>query len=141
MSTKTRAARGRPATKRDHERGLANEARVLEACLLRARPAWITSARRASRMEDRSGIDVVVESDVGALPIQVKSSNWGKKHFRRRPLIAVAIVVVRRADTPEMLLDKVLALLEQIRKERLQARRAMGIRVVVAAPPPVSTRV
>jgi hypothetical protein len=38
-------------------------------------------ARLATRIEDRSGVDIVVESDVGALLVQVKSSNAGKQHL------------------------------------------------------------
>jgi len=52
-------------------RGLESEERVLEACRLEPRPAWLRRARRATRTEDHSGIDVVVESDVGRLFVQV----------------------------------------------------------------------
>jgi hypothetical protein len=41
-----------------HERGLANEKRVLEACKLEARPEWMLLARRGTRVEDRSGIEL-----------------------------------------------------------------------------------
>ncbi len=75
-----------------HERGRANERLVLEACLLPQRPAWMKSARAGTRAEDHEGIDVVVESDVGKLFVQVKSSRTGKAAFaerRRRAHVAV----------------------------------------------------
>jgi hypothetical protein len=49
--------------------------RLLESYRLPSRPPWMHRARPATRMEDRSGIDIVVESDVGALLVQVKSSS------------------------------------------------------------------
>jgi hypothetical protein len=79
-------------------------------------------ARRASRIEDRSGIDIVVESDVGTLALQVKSSALGKERFRPRPFIGIAVVVVGRAEGAEALLAKVVAELEKVRAERQQAR-------------------
>ncbi len=107
------------------QRGLESEMRVLEACRLPARPAWMRSARPATPIEDRSGIDVVVESDVGRLLVQVKSSKLGKKRFRPRPLLGIAIVVVRASDSPESVLAKVVAELETIREQLLARRRAM----------------
>jgi hypothetical protein len=72
-----------------HQRGIESEMRLLESCRLPSRPSWMHRARLATRIEDRSGIDIVVESDVGALLVQVKSSNAGKQHFRRRPLLGI----------------------------------------------------
>jgi hypothetical protein len=80
-------------------------------------------ARRASRIEDRSGIDIVVESDVGTLALQVKSSAFGKERFRPRPLIGIAVIVVGRTDGAEALLAKVVAELEKVRAGRQQARQ------------------
>jgi hypothetical protein len=105
------------------ERGLDSERRVLEACRLRARPHWMTRARLATRIEDQSGIDVVVESDVGRLLLQVKSSEHGKERFRQRPLLGIAIVVVRPTDTPEVLLRKVVGELEKVRGQHLASLR------------------
>src|SRR5258708_7558450 len=122
--------------KRDHNRGLESELRVVEACRLPTRPPWMTKVRRATRIEDNSGIDVVVESDVGTLLVQVKSSNLGKKHFRPRAFLGIALVVVRPADTPEALLKKVVGELEPVRELRLQARRNWRARLVERPSPP-----
>jgi hypothetical protein len=102
--------------------------RVLEACRLSTRPPWMRMARRASRIEDRSGIDIVVESDVGTLALQVKSSALGKERFRPRPFIGIAVIVVGRTEGAEALLAKVVTELEKVRAERQQARQAVGRR-------------
>ena len=67
-----------------NQRGRTSEQRVLEACQLPGRPAWMKSARAATRAEDHDGIDVVVESDVGKLFVQVKSSRRGKADFEEK---------------------------------------------------------
>ena len=85
-------------------------------------------ARRASRNEDRSGIDVVIESDVGDLVVQVKSSHAGKACFRERPLISIAIVIARPGDTAEVLLAKVVEGLTPIRAQHLARRAALKAR-------------
>ena len=132
----SRGPSGRPPRidKLTHQRGIESEMRVLESCRLPSRPAWMHRARRATRIEDRSGVDIVIESDVGALLVQVKSSNAGKQHFRRRPLLSIAIVVVRAADSAEALLAKVVGELEPIRAQHLEnglavaGRRTRGSR-------------
>ncbi len=117
-----------------HQRGIESEMRLLESCRLPSRPPWMRRARLATRIEDRSGVDIVIESDVGALLVQVKSSNAGKQHFRRRPLLSIAIVVVHAADSAEALLVKVVGELEPIRAQHLEkglavaGRRARGSR-------------
>ena len=101
-----------------NERGRANEHHALEACLLPTRPAWMTSARAGTRAEDHDGIDVVVESDVGKLFLQVKSSRTGKAAFaERRRRAHVAVVVVRAGDTLEEILRRVVGALAPMRKQ------------------------
>jgi hypothetical protein len=108
-----------------HQHGIESEIRLLESCRLPSRPSWMHRARLATRIEDRSGVDIVIESDVGALLVQVKSSNAGKQHFRRRPLLSIAIVVVRAADSAEALLVKLVGELEPIRAQHLEKRLAV----------------
>ena len=106
-----------------HERGKSNEARVLEACLLPTRPAWMKSARRATTAEDHDGIDVVVESDLGKLYVQVKSSRRGQAEFQKKKR-RIRVVVVRPspADTPEQILRRVFGPLGALRAELLRER-------------------
>jgi hypothetical protein len=129
----------RPLGKVAHERGPANEKRVLEACKLEAHPMWILRARAATRIEDGSGIDIVVVTDVGNLSIQVKSSRRGKAHFRARPFLNVPVVVVRDGDSPSVLLNKVVAELGPIRANHLKALEKLGVKRAIAPerePPP-----
>jgi hypothetical protein len=109
-------------------RGLESEARVLEACQLPTRPTWMHRSRRATRIEDRSGIDIVVESDVGRLLVQVKSSALGKEHFRPRAFLGIAVVVAARGETAEVLLAKVVRELEPLRAERQKVIEAVRAR-------------
>jgi hypothetical protein len=125
----------RPLGKVAHERGLANEKRVLEACKLEAHPVWMLRARAATRIEDRSGIDVVVVTDVGNLSIQVKSSRRGKAHFRPRPFLNVPVVVVRDGDSANVLLSKVVAVLGPIRASHLKALKKLGVKRSVTPKP------
>ena len=105
------------------QRGRTSEQRVLEACQLPARPAWMKSARAATRAEDHDGIDVVVESDVGKLFVQVKSSRRGKADFEeRRRRARVAVVVVGAGDAAEKVLRKVVGELAKVRAEYLRER-------------------
>jgi hypothetical protein len=110
-----------------HKRGRENEARVLDACQLPSRPVWMHSARAATREEDADGIDVVIESDIGKLYVQVKSSRGGKAAFlqkRRRALVAV--VVVGPANSLESTLAKVVGEVGKVRHELLRQRSGEG---------------
>jgi hypothetical protein len=105
------------------ERGRDNEARVLAACTLDARPAWMVRARKATAAEDRDGIDIVIESDVGKLFLQVKSSRLGKSHFeQKRRRATVSVIIASAADTPEAILGRVVAALRPVRAAHLSER-------------------
>ena len=84
------------------ERGRKNEERMYDS-IVRVRGSvplkWITSIRRATRTEDREGVDLIVESDVGPLYLQVKSSAAGQARFeRRRRKKLIACIVVPACD-------------------------------------------
>ncbi len=107
------------------ERGRGNERRVFEACQLPSRPKWMQAARRSTRAEDHDGIDLVIESDVGKLYVQVKSSRRGKAEFeQRRRRARVVVVMAKINDTPERLLAKVVSALAPVRKAYLEERAA-----------------
>jgi hypothetical protein len=92
------------------------EKRALDACRAPCRPSWLLGARRATRDEDEAGIDVVVDFDVGPLPLQVKSSFHGKARFlARKHDVHVAIVVVRPYDPPGTVQSKVYSALGELR--------------------------
>ncbi|HEY1691121.1 MAG TPA: hypothetical protein VGG39_03115 [Polyangiaceae bacterium] len=104
-------------------RGKRSERHVLQALSLPSRPEWMRSVRPATKEEDRAGIDVVVESDVGKLFVQVKSSQGGKARFEaKRRSARIAVVVAKVTDTPEGLLRKVVGELSTIRAEYVTER-------------------
>jgi hypothetical protein len=96
-----------------NDRGRDAEHRVL-AALLEWPPAWVLSARLATRDEDRRGIDIVVVSDVGELFLQVKASKGGEAHARIRE--DVRIVVARPTDTAEQLRRRAIGHLSGLRE-------------------------
>jgi len=108
-------------------RGRMNESRVLHACLVAERPDWMRSIRRATHDEDHAGIDLVVESDIGKLFVQVKSSRTGKLEYlaRRRPA-KVAIVVAMDRDSQDALFRKVFGELAKLRAALVKERAPKG---------------
>ena len=81
------------------------------------------AVRKATRGEDHGGIDVVIESDVGKLYVQVKSSRCDKAAFQERTRRArVAIVVVHAGDSREALLRRVVGEVAKLRAEYLRER-------------------
>jgi hypothetical protein len=105
------------------ERGRARERHVLAACALGVRPAWMRSARAATRREDHRGIDVVIESDVGKLFVQVKSSIAGKAKFEgRRRSARIVVVVVDAGDSLEAVLGMVVGGVGEVRGEYVRER-------------------
>jgi len=108
------------------ERGTKNEIKVYEAIQKSISegycPAWITEYTPADRKDDRRGIDGWFTTDVGKIPIQIKSSFSGKRHSeQRRPKIP--IVVIHVEDTHEVVLQKCLMAIGPKRDEYLKLRK------------------
>jgi hypothetical protein len=101
--------------------GRACEELVLHSLRAYDRPSWIRKVRRARKGEDRHGVDVVVQSDVGRLFLQVKrSTRYLGKWLTRyagdgRP---IGIVVARESDEPAVVYGRALGALILLR-ERL----------------------
>jgi hypothetical protein len=89
--------------------GLRAERRVLEA--LRAkrwRPDWAIGIRRATPAEDEKGQDLIVITNKGDLPIQVKNSENARvigARARRGARRHIPLVVVRGRDLPELAVE------------------------------------
>jgi hypothetical protein len=116
--------RDRALGRRDRARGERAEARVVAELRRVTRPWWLLDVRRAHASEDRTGIDVVVEtSDVGRLYLQVKSSKCGAAKWSRRHRYdtrLIAVIVVRPLDGPSTIYGRALGALILLR-ERAQA--------------------
>lgn len=87
-----------------HQRGLSSEV-LTETALKNLSESinWISDFRRASWIEDRKkGIDFVIQTDVGDLFLQIKSSQTGKeKSLKKHPKIPV-VVINRNFDLEEI---------------------------------------
>jgi hypothetical protein len=116
-----------PPSARSHARGVLAEKRVLDVCTAPGRPRWVLGARRASPEEDARGIDVVVDSDVGPLWLQVKSSYFAKERFlAKAPRPGIGVVVILPYDPEEAVRTKVYSELGHLRAsawQRLPAPR------------------
>lgn len=88
---------------------------------------WLLSARSCTKQEDARGIDIVVESDIGFLYIQVKSSRicaWSFRQKRSRSKAIVVIIPPEMAD--EKVRDKVFHALCRLRRYFMKIRRGQN---------------
>jgi len=110
--------------------GIARGRAAEERCLLRARDVvaalpWATGCRKAHGEEDWLGIDIVVESDVGQLWIQVKSSKRGARRGRARyEMRGIDVVVVNETRSDWQVESDIVAALAAQRALRQSQRRA-----------------
>lgn len=78
-----------------NERGSKNESLVAEVLSgLKERWPWVKGWSKATAEQDRKGIDFVVNTDVGDLYLQVKSSESGKRKFKDTPRKSSILCVV-----------------------------------------------
>jgi hypothetical protein len=91
------------------------------------RRSRMRSVRAATRREDHRGIDVVIESDVGKLFVQVKSSIAAKAKFEgRRRSARIVVVVVDAGDSLEAVLRRVVGGVGAVRGEYVEERARSG---------------
>lgn len=112
-------------------RGRYSECRVVDLVLRLGEP-WIFGARLATKDEDRRGIDVVVATDVGGLPLQVKSSEKGANVWRRKNVALgnrhrnVMIALVVAGDRADISVER------DLRAELARVREVMAVGDLVA---------
>lgn len=105
-----------------NERGKANESRALQVCST-GMPDWVRNVRGGTPEEDSKGIDLVFETDVGGIFLQVKSSRKGRKEFEKRGLKYVGCVVVHVGETDEEIRQKLLVETARVRMVILEGRK------------------
>lgn len=114
------------------ERGHRLEQRIVEAFQniqgKSEKPDWFQGIRLSNPNQDRKGIDVIVESDVGDLYLQIKSCSNGKikffkqrGHFRHKKPIAVVVAQYHESD--EELRQRVVLAATELRETFLQKRQ------------------
>lgn len=104
------------------ERGKEREKRFFRAMTSAnaALPEWLYGFRKGSKFDDHNGVDAFAKTDVGDIPIQIKSSQAGlAKHVKRYGLRHVIIVVSHQ------MLD---VLLRYTVIQKLEQRRATILR-------------
>ncbi len=87
-------------------------------------PPWYYGFREATREEDRCGIDIIAEIDVGDIPFQVKSSRAGfHKHLAHHAGEHIPVLVVWSNDSYDFLSQKFLILLDEQRSRQFREAR------------------
>jgi hypothetical protein len=109
------------------EKGRLNERRVIDAIeIVRCRDPWfwwIWSVRPATEQEDHRGIDAMLQSEIGAIIVQVKSRGRGAQEYRQRARRCGAdprdIAIVVAPDDDEALLRAVKGALVSVYEHRV----------------------
>ena len=88
-------------------------------------PGWFVSVRRATPEEDGMGFDAfVLTTDMGEIPVQLKSSRGGASKYRQhRPESPAVILIVHRRARPSKVHTKFFAELAEQRLMRQLGQR------------------
>lgn len=111
-----------------NERGASSERsveRIVNARIEAGKvPEWLTSYEKASPEDDRRGIDGWFHTDVGKIPLQIKSSRTGKQHAaERKP--SIPTVIVRAGDSETTIFSRCISAIAPDRKKYLAKRRTI----------------
>lgn len=107
-------------------RGEYNEQRVFDS-VAKLGLEWVKGARRATPEEDAKGVDIIVDTDVGPLFLQVKSSRMYSREFERKKRSKLIAVVAVGACNPRTLRRRVRSALFMLRA-RVKEAREFGYR-------------
>lgn len=107
-----------------NEVGKAGERRVYEACKNGEKPSWWKGIRYATPDEDGRGIDHIIETDVGDIYLQTKTSlSEPVRHRPSRNDRDVAIIYVNLKDSDEEIRKKVILIIAREREQKLLKRK------------------
>ena len=113
------------------EVGKNNELRVFRAFTdeypFQNRIHWIHSVRLVTEEEDVAGIDIIFETDVGQIHLQLKSSFKGKEKFLKEQVegvrdLDIACAVIHPSYNAERICRIVTPILSRVRKQRLNTK-------------------
>lgn len=79
-------------------------------------PRWLFNVRAGTKKQDCAGIDIVATTDVGDLPLQVKSSESEKKKFINFHGKNIPVIVVSISDSDRQIRNSVVSLMKKKRK-------------------------
>lgn len=70
-------------------------------------PQWFYGVEKAAPRHDRKGVDAFVLTDVGKIPVQIKSSMAGAKQFSNKQCHeGIVVIVINKNITDEKILTK-----------------------------------
>lgn len=73
-------------------------------------PSWFYGVRRANAAEDAAGMDGFAITDIGEMPVQIKSSLGGMLRFNeKRPGNNITVLIIWRNFTPDEIVKKAVA--------------------------------
>ncbi len=104
-----------PSNAQGIAKGKKSERRFFEAFMARdwQQPWWYKSVRRANGLEDSEGYDFFIRTNIGQIPIQVKSScRYIEQYWRRHPNSNAILVVVNLNDSLSVIRSATLAKVE-----------------------------
>lgn len=86
-------------------------------------PEWLLGIHKGSHEEDKKGVDLWVETDVGKIKLQVKSSVRGaEEHVERNKKGDIAVVVVKEGDSLEKVFGEMVFSIKPLREKYLKKR-------------------
>lgn len=97
------AAGGEAANILAHRRGAQTESRLFSTFNQPSidLPDWFYGIRKGTEADDRNGIDAFAVTDVGEIPLQIKSSMCGMKKFWEKRPTSEYVVLVLKPDMPD----------------------------------------
>lgn len=112
------------------EKGGSNELRFFSAfqAPVWRPPFWYIDCRRATRDEDRAGVDAFVSIDAGVIPVQIKSSFEGLRRDALHYGHEHCIIVVSSRMSPEEIRSKSIDLFYRWRGKLIRTQRAKARR-------------
>lgn len=111
-----------PDSRHAHEIGLYRERLVMRALHKKPLPSWIKSYARCGLSEDLEGKDLRIETDLGDVFIQIKSSEEGRRKFLKSGShnFLVEVVVIKDDFSPEWILDLIVSAATRLRKQLMR---------------------
>ncbi|OGG54786.1 hypothetical protein A3C20_01255 [Candidatus Kaiserbacteria bacterium RIFCSPHIGHO2_02_FULL_55_25] len=108
--------------------GLATENRTLNALSEEhaKKPRWFKGAAMAGPLADLNGVDMTIDTDVGLIPVQIKSSDTGAAEYRRKyPAYKnVVVIVIKRYTDDDEIRHLVFTVIGK-RRKKIQYERKM----------------
>lgn len=109
------------------EKGRRHEALALELLKEAPVPSWMVSVRPGTIEEDHLGIVLVINADIGKIPLQIKSSKGQVKKFKRKHK-EISAVVIDELEPRILLKARIMQILyHEVKKQNKLIEIAMAL--------------